>query len=52
MISYHHRSFKAKIEVNKPVFKKLNELDDDIYEIESAKSKIRCDAPIQIGFLF
>ena len=40
----------AKLEVNKPQFRKLVELDDDIFEIEAARKTIRFDVPIQIGF--
>ena len=36
--------------VNQPVFRKLSELDDDLYEIESAKKSIKLDLPIYLGY--
>ena len=49
-VNYVRGSTSAKIEVNKPHFKKINELDDDIFEVEAAKHRIKIDVPIQIGF--
>ena len=49
-IKFVNGECSAKLEVNKPQFRKLVELDDDIFEIEAAKDRIRFDVPIQIGF--
>ena len=49
-ICYVSGETSAKIEANKPQFRKLNELDYSLFEIESAKSKIKFGVSIQIGF--
>jgi hypothetical protein len=36
--------------VNKPHFRALHALDDDVYEIDMAKKIIRLNLPLQIGF--
>ena len=36
--------------IKKPLFRKLTELDETIYEVEMAKSKILWNLPLQIGY--
>ena len=36
--------------VNNPLFKKMSQIDDDLFEVESAKKKTVWDLPNQIGF--
>ena len=36
--------------VNEPLFRQLNPLSDDLYEIQMAKKMIKYDLPLQIGF--
>ena len=36
--------------VNQPTFRKITELDDELYEIESAKKKILLNLPIYLGY--
>ena len=36
--------------VNSPFFRQLNTLDEDTYEVESSKKKIKIDLPLQVGF--
>ena len=38
--------------INSPVFKNMNKLGQDLYELETYKTRISVDTPIQIGFLF
>ena len=53
---YKHRNIKitdtakASRLVNEPLFRDLNAITEDCYEIELAKSKIKHDLPVQIGF--
>ena len=49
-LSYIEGESKAKLKVNNPRFKMLNELDDELFEIEQAKAKIRLDLPISLGY--
>lgn len=41
---------EAQIAVNKPDFVYLTLLEDSVYEVEKAKSKIVLDLPIQLGY--
>ena len=41
---------KACFEVNKPQFRQTTCLDDQYYEVEAAKSRIKLDLPVQLGF--
>lgn len=34
--------------INSPFFRQLNMLNDDTYEVESAKKKIKLDLPLQV----
>ena len=36
--------------INSPVFKNVTKLGQDLYEVETYKTRISVDAPIQIGF--
>ena len=36
--------------INSPFFRELNPIDDDTYEVESSKKKIKLDLPLQVGF--
>ena len=38
--------------INSPVFKNMNKLGQNLYEVETYKSHISVDTPIQIGFFF
>ena len=35
---------------NSPFFHELNPIDDDAYEVQSSKKKIKLDLPLQVGF--
>ena len=35
---------------NSPFFRELNPIDDDTYEVQSSKKKIKLDLPLQVGF--
>ncbi|BFZ06709.1 hypothetical protein BsWGS_09748 [Bradybaena similaris] len=48
-VAYAHGNKTGKL-VNNPRFKKMHEIAPDIYEVETAKEKIRWDLPLQIGF--
>lgn len=41
---------EAQKAVNKPDFVNLTLLEDSVYEVEKAKSKIVLDLPIQLGY--
>jgi hypothetical protein len=47
-IKYCKGENAALLKVNEPHFRKLCELGDDWFEIESAKKNIRLDIPIQV----
>ncbi|XP_072016392.1 uncharacterized protein [Amphiura filiformis] len=53
---YKHRNVKianhgkASKLVNEILFRDLNQITDDCYEVELAKTKIKHDLPLQIGF--
>ena len=36
--------------VNSPFFRQLNTIDQNTYEVESSKKKIKMDLPLQVGF--
>ena len=36
--------------VNSPFFRELNPIDDETYEVQSSKKKIKLDLPLQVGF--
>ena len=36
--------------INSPFFRELNPIDDNTYEVESSKKKIKLDLPLQVGF--
>ena len=36
--------------VNTPFFRQLGEIDEDTYEVQSAKKRINLNLPIQVGF--
>jgi hypothetical protein len=36
--------------INSPFFRKLNAIDDDTYEVQSSKKKIKMDLRLQVGF--
>ena len=36
--------------INSPFFRELNTIDDDTYEVQSSKKKIKLDLPLQVGF--
>ena len=36
--------------INSPFFRELNPINDDTYEVESSKKKIKLDLPLQVGF--
>ena len=36
--------------INSPFFRELNPIDDDTYEVQSSKKKIKLDLPLQVGF--
>jgi hypothetical protein len=36
--------------INSPFFRELNAIDDDTYEVQSSKKKIKMDLPLQVGF--
>ena len=38
--------------INSPVFKNMNTLGQDLYEVETYKTRISVDTPIQIGFFY
>ena len=40
----------AQLNINDPRFKKCNVITDNLYEMEMAKTKIRFDLPIQLGY--
>ena len=40
----------AQIKINDPRFKKCTAIEDDLFEVEMAKSKITFDLPIQLGY--
>ncbi|BFZ03070.1 hypothetical protein BsWGS_06109 [Bradybaena similaris] len=48
-VAYAHGDKTGKL-VNNPRFRKMHEIAPDIYEVETAKEKIRWDLPLQIGF--
>ena len=37
--------------INSPFFRELNTIDDDMYEVQSSKKKIKLGLPLQVGFL-
>lgn len=41
---------EASRKVNTPLFRKLNSIPDETYEIESCKKTIKLNSPIQVGF--
>jgi ribA/ribD-fused uncharacterized protein len=49
-VKYVEGEMKARMEVNNPRFIALTELGDNLYECESAKSKITLDLPIVLGY--
>ena len=49
-IKYVKSDKSFKLAVNEPKFKKAVELDDDFYEVESAKKRIALNLPIQLGY--
>lgn len=42
--------YEAQKTVNKPDFVNLTLLEDSVYEVEKAKSKMVLDLPIQLGY--
>ena len=36
--------------INSPFLCELDSIDDDMYELESSKKKIKLDLPLQVGF--
>ena len=36
--------------INSPFFRELSPIDDDTYEVQSSKKKIKLDLPLQVGF--
>jgi hypothetical protein len=34
--------------INSPFYRQMNVIDDDTYEVESAKKKIKLDLPLQV----
>ena len=48
-IKYVQKRKAAKL-VNKPLFRSLNEITEDVYEVTLAKSKLNYNLPIHIGF--
>ena len=36
--------------INSPFFRELNPIDDNTYEVQSSKKKIKLDLPLQVGF--
>ena len=36
--------------INSPFSRELNTIDDDTYEVQSSKKKIKLDLPLQVGF--
>jgi hypothetical protein len=36
--------------INSPFFRELNTIDDETYEVQSSKNKIKLDLPLQVGF--
>ena len=36
--------------INLPFFPELNPIDDNTYEVQSSKNKIKLDLPLQVGF--
>ena len=49
-VKYVRSKRDACIAINQPVFRKVSELDDDVYEIESVKKSITLDLPIYLGY--
>ena len=49
-IKYIKGERKALLKANEPTFKKVCELDDDVFEIESEKNKMKLDLPIYLGY--
>ena len=47
ILSYKEKTHKAKTE---PLFKKLNRVEKDLYEVELLKSTIKLREPIIVGF--
>ena len=41
---------EASRKVNKPLFRKLDTITKDTYEVESCKRSIKLKLPIQVGF--
>ena len=49
-VKYVNNERDACIAVNQPIFRKITELDDELYEIESVKKKVTLDLPIYLGY--
>lgn len=49
-VEYVKGERSATFKANEPLFQRMTELDDDIYEVESSKSKIKLDLPIYLGY--
>ena len=49
-INYVKGETNACMKTNESNFKKLTELDDSLYEVESAKKQLNLDLPIYLGY--
>ena len=49
-VKYVHEKSQAHLAVNDPLFKRLNELPHELFEIEMSKRRISLDVPIQLAF--
>ena len=49
-VKYYSQKHKAVLAINSPRFRKVTEIDEDFFEIESAKAQIRLDLPIYLGY--
>lgn len=48
-VQYVRKHRLAAMAVNRPNFKKLTQLGQDLFEIESAPSRVHLNIPIQLG---
>ena len=49
-IKYIQGQGKTQLKMNDPLFRKCNNIGQDLFEIELAKRKIKMDLPIQLGY--
>ena len=49
-LKYTNNPNKACLFVNQPNFKKMNELEENLFEVEFVKDSVKLDLPIQLGY--